>query len=113
MYLKEFCAMTFHSLSPEDAKAMADSGEAVLIDVREPLEYDNGHIGGAVLVPISTYDPQAVLDAVGDKKAVFYCKAGPRAEWAAAYFANATGRPAWCIGGSIAGWIRAGLPLAE
>lgn len=105
--------MSFESISPEQAQAWAQSGEAVLIDVREPPEYENGHIENAVLVPISAYDPQTVLDAVGDRKAVFYCKAGPRAEWAAACFANATGRPAWCMEGSITGWIRAGLPLAE
>jgi rhodanese-related sulfurtransferase len=104
--------MSFHSLTPAEAMAWAASGEAVLIDVREQPEYDNASIEGAVLVPISTYDPQTVLDAVGDKKPVFFCKAGPRAEWAAAYFTGATGREAWCMEGSITGWIRAGLPVA-
>jgi 3-mercaptopyruvate sulfurtransferase SseA len=37
----------------EDAKAAYDSGNAVFLDVRDSSSYAEGHIPGAVLMPIS------------------------------------------------------------
>jgi len=43
------------SISPDDARQMlADRGDdIILLDVREPREYEQGHIPGAVLMPMS------------------------------------------------------------
>ena len=43
------------SISPDDAKKMiSDRGEEIsLVDVREPREYEQGHIPGAILIPMS------------------------------------------------------------
>ena len=54
-------------------------GEAVLIDVREPDEFQSGHIQGAVSIPLSSF-PQTYKheNYPADKKVVFQCKAGGR-----------------------------------
>jgi rhodanese-related sulfurtransferase len=43
------------SINPDDAKKMiSDRGEEIsLVDVREPREYEQGHIPGAILIPMS------------------------------------------------------------
>lgn len=42
---------TYRQISQEEAKEMMDAGDAVVLDVREQSEYDEGHIPGAVLLP--------------------------------------------------------------
>jgi rhodanese-related sulfurtransferase len=49
----------------------------VLIDVREPQEFDAGHIPGSLSMPLSAFDP-ADLAAFAGKRIVFSCAAGVR-----------------------------------
>lgn len=39
-------------ISPQDARAAFDQGNAVILDVRTPEEYAQGHIAGAVFIPL-------------------------------------------------------------
>ena len=58
--------------------------EALLLDVRTPLEYREGHIPGSKNVPLQTIDK---IDDVADNKAVplfVYCRSGARSSQAAA-----------------------------
>ncbi len=40
-------------VSLEEARAMSEAGQVVLIDVREPREHANGVAAGAMLLPLS------------------------------------------------------------
>ncbi len=64
-------------VSPEQIKTWFDEGSAVIVDVREQNEWDEGHIPGATLIPLSTFDPSTVPDP-GDKHLVFHCRSGRR-----------------------------------
>lgn len=58
--------------------AILDSGEAVIVDVREVSEYEAGHIPGAINIPIRTVTQH--LDLIPtDKLVVIYCLSGHRA----------------------------------
>lgn len=99
-------------ISPEEAWERLRSGTAVLIDVREPEELAAVAIEGAVNVPMSAFDPAAVLAAAGDdKEIVFFCKMGGRAINVWQYFTQNTGRAAVCMTGSITAWAAQGLPV--
>lgn len=40
-------------ITPEEGKQILDSGDAyLLIDIREPVEYEQRHIRGAILMPL-------------------------------------------------------------
>lgn len=67
----------------------------MLIDVREPSEYDDGHIPGAINIPVKS-QPEALMltedefeDRFGfakpevDAHTVFYCRSGVRSKAAA------------------------------
>lgn len=59
-----------------------DKDEAVIVDVREPDEWDQAHIPGAILMPLSTFDPAQIPDPHG-KHLVFHCRSGRRCGLAA------------------------------
>jgi rhodanese-related sulfurtransferase len=62
----------------EDFKSLLDSGEVVLVDVREVKEYSEGHFPGAINIPIRTLADN--LDKIpADKPVVVYCASGHRA----------------------------------
>lgn len=62
----------------EDFKSLLDSGEVVLVDVREAKEYGEGHFPGAINIPIRTLADN--LDKIpADKPVVVYCASGHRA----------------------------------
>ncbi|KAK0362583.1 Thiosulfate sulfurtransferase rdl2, mitochondrial [Friedmanniomyces endolithicus] len=78
------------------------SPDRVLVDVREPVEYEEGYIPGAINIPIKS-QPDAMFlpedefeDRFGfskpdpEKEVVFYCKSGVRSS-AAAQFAKQHG----------------------
>ena len=51
--------------------------QAVLVDVRETTEYEQEHIPGSVLVPLSVFDPER-FPWITNKKLVFHCAVGKR-----------------------------------
>ncbi len=62
-------------------KEILDTGEAVVIDVREESDYAEGHIPGAINIPIRTVAQS--LDLIPtDKPVLVYCASGLRAGYA-------------------------------
>lgn len=70
-------------VTPDQIAAWRDADQAVIVDVREPDEWEDGHIPGAVLIPLSAFDPAQIPDP-GDKHLVFHCRSGQRCGIAAA-----------------------------
>lgn len=64
-------------IDSETLASWLQSGEATLYDVREPREFAAARIPGAVLVPLSEFDPSAV-NTDASRKIVFHCKSGVR-----------------------------------
>ena len=67
-------------LDREAVKRGLAEGTMLVIDVREPHEYESGHIPGAVAHPLSGFDPAAVADLIrqAGRRPVFACAAGVR-----------------------------------
>ena len=101
--------MSIENLSPADVAAKLKQGAIVLIDVREPNEYAAERIHGALLFPLSTFDP-ALLPDDGKRPIVFQCGSGMRSGKAvAACQAAGISHNAHMAGGIMA-WKAAGLP---
>ena len=69
-------------VTPADINAWRDADAAVIVDVREPNEWADAHIPGAILMPLSTFDPAKIPDPAG-KHLVFHCRSGRRCGLAA------------------------------
>jgi rhodanese-related sulfurtransferase len=96
-------------LTPEDVANGMKAGEILLVDVREPNETAVERIPGALLVPLSTFDPADLPDPAG-RALVFSCASGIRST-KAAEIAQAAGLPHNShLAGGIKAWKAAGLP---
>jgi rhodanese-related sulfurtransferase len=96
-------------LTPEDVSDGMAEGRYLLVDVREPNEVAVEAYPGAVVVPLSSFDPQDIPDPQG-KQVVFACRSGKRSV-TASLAAQADGLPynKHLAGGMLA-WKAAGLP---
>ena len=97
-----------HDLTPEEvSKGMAE-GRYLLVDVREPNEVAVEAYPGAVVVPLSAFDPKDIPDPQG-KQVVFACRSGKRSV-TASLAAQAGGLPHdKHLAGGMLGWKQAGF----
>lgn len=74
----------YKKINQVEAKAIIDEGRAVIVDVREEDELDEGYIEGSILVPLSDFDNIA-KKRLTDKNAEYliYCRSGRRSAIAA------------------------------
>jgi rhodanese-related sulfurtransferase len=98
-----------YDLTPQSVLADLKAGEILLVDVREPAEFANERIHGALLHPLSTFEVKA-LPAEGGRRIVFQCGSGKRSRMALNTFMKETGAEAAHLAGGIAAWTSAGLP---
>lgn len=92
-------------------KDMLDEREAgkrdfVLIDVREPNEYEINQIPGSVLIPKGEFlNGNAIADLPSDKQIVLHCKSGVRSAEALAVVKGAGFSDAVHVGGGVVAWV--------
>jgi rhodanese-related sulfurtransferase len=96
-------------LDPDRARELVDAGEAQLVDVREPYEWDAVRIAGARHIELVQLATEAgSLDQ--DRPVLFYCRTGSRSSMAADAFRRA-GYQAYSLDGGLIEWKRHGHPL--
>src|SRR5688572_6448211 len=112
-----FAAETAPKISPAEAAKLVESGKAVLVDCREPAEWQqDGVAKPAVLLPKSDFDGEQkqwkeFLAQNKDKQVIIYCRGGGRAGAVAAAL-NKQGVTASSVGG-LKDWTAAGLPTRK
>ena len=92
--------------------AKLEAGNVQLIDVRTAQEFADGHIAGAINVPLDRFDPQS-LDGSGGKEVILYCRSDRRSGIAAGKLAEHSGQDAVHLDGGIIGWEAAGMPVSK
>lgn len=88
------------------------AGEVRLIDVRTPEEFAEGHIAGAINLPVDEFDPETLPEADG-KETILYCRTGRRSARAATMLAEFRDGAATHLEGGIVAWEEAGLPVTK
>ena len=96
-------------LTPEDVARGLTEGRMVLVDVREPNETALERYPGAVLVPLSAFDP-AVIPAPEGCEVVFACRSGRRSATASLAAQDEGFNYDAHLAGGILAWKAAGLP---
>ena len=96
-----------HDLTPEDVSAGVADGRYLLVDVREPNEVAVEAYPDAVVVPLSTFDPNLLPR---DVPLIFNCGIGKRSALAVARAQQAGYAHDAHLAGGLAAWKAAGLP---
>ena len=101
------------TLDPKTLKSWLDKNEAILIDVREPLEYKEAYIEKAINIPLSQLLLKIhKLPDVGKKKIVLQCKSGIRSMIGCqALIKEGFESNLWNLEGGIHSWSSLGLPI--
>lgn len=100
--------MSLRELDPKTALEAVQLNKAILIDVREPREYATERVHGALLYPLSTFDP-AMLPIDKTRDVIFHCGSGKRSADAVAR-CEAAGVPITThVRGGLMAWKQAGL----
>jgi rhodanese-related sulfurtransferase len=95
-------------LTPQEVAQGVQEGRLMLVDVREPNETAVERFPGAVLVPLSSFDPAAIPDPAG-REVVFACRSGRRSV-TASLAAQEQGFPYGShLAGGILAWKAAGF----
>lgn len=84
----------------------------ILLDVRTPEEWAEGHIEGAILIPLDELPNRAAAELPQDAEIVVYCRSGNRSAQAAAYLVDAGYTNVSDLGGII-DWVAAGYPTVS
>jgi rhodanese-related sulfurtransferase len=101
-------------LSANDAVSLINREKAVVVDVCEPAEFAAGHIVGSKNIPLA--DLQAKLAAAAKNKGlplILVCQSGARSARAMATAKTLGYEQVHSLGGGLAGWKSAGLPLEK
>jgi rhodanese-related sulfurtransferase len=103
-------AAPIETLNTAEVARLLNAHKLLLIDVREPAEYASERIPGALLYPLSTFDPAALPDDES-RRLVFHCGSGKRSLVAAERRLAAGQLSAAHMGGGLAAWKAVGLPV--
>ena len=88
-------------------------GEVVLLDAREPKEFDVSHIPGAIYVGYHKFDRSRVADIPKDRPIVVYCSVGYRSSKIGKKLQKMGYTHVRNLYGSIFEWANQGLPLED
>ncbi|HEY0902967.1 MAG TPA: adenylyltransferase/sulfurtransferase MoeZ [Marmoricola sp.] len=82
------------------------SRDFVLVDVREPNEYEINQVPGSVLIPKGEFLNGSALEQLpDDKQVVLYCKTGVRSAECLAIVKGAGYADAVHVGGGVVAWV--------
>ena len=101
-------------ISPQDAATQQNNDEAVVIDVREKDEWDQGHIPGAIHMSRGTIELD-IEEKVSDPNAMIicHCGGGGRSALAAENLQKMGYKNVRSMEGGLKAWKAAGLPTTS
>jgi rhodanese-related sulfurtransferase len=101
-------------ISPQDAAAKLNSGDAVVVDVREKDEWDEGHIPDAIHLSRGTIELD-IEEKVPDSDAMIicHCGGGGRSALAAETLQKMGYKNVRSMAGGFKAWKAAGLSTAK
>jgi rhodanese-related sulfurtransferase len=105
--VKVTCAVDeIRGLTADEIKTILDKdreGEYLLVDVRQPEEYEATHIPGAMLVPLGELESRQ-RELGRDKRIITYCRSGRRSMAAAIALCGLGFESVQHLSGGILGW---------
>src|SRR5688500_7205050 len=96
-------------VSPQDVRdAIARGDDLALIDVREPNEWNLGHLPGAAHIPRGVLESSIESRVPRERRVVLYCASGNRSALAAETLGQMGYRDVASMAGGFRGWAESG-----
>lgn len=114
-YEDENEAFPYTTIGTDEAREMIGRGVRV-IDVRQPDEWQSGHIAEASLLPINGIyafgHALQELNLPPDEEVIFVCRSGQRSASASEIALVAGLRKVYNLANGMNGWVSRGYPVA-
>jgi len=94
------------TMNAEQVKSLVNSrseGDYQILDVRQPKEYEAGHLPGAIFIPLAEL-PSRVSELDKNKPLITYCAVGGRSRAAAQFLAGQDFKEVYNLVGGIKSW---------
>jgi rhodanese-related sulfurtransferase len=106
----------YTTIGTDDAKRMIEAGVRV-IDVRQPEEWNQGHIAQAQLLPINAIytfgKALKELHLPEDEEVIFVCRSGQRSATASEIARVAGLQKVYNLANGMLGWINRNYPIEK
>lgn len=102
----------FSRVSVDESKEMIANDNVAVIDVREPGEYQTGHLPASKLIPVASVFARRE-ELPKDKDIIFVCSVGQRSALACEMAAAAGLTRLYNLEGGTDAWLKAGNPLEK
>lgn len=104
----------YRELTPGALTQLINRESPLVVDLSSSQDFDKGHIPGARHVPLSQFDPEnKELAKVKELTVAVYCKTGTTSAQAAARLVKAGFKNVFWLGGGLAAWQQADLPVVR
>jgi len=117
MLLWSFFGNRFRGVKEVDTAAalqLINHKSAIVLDVREPGEYETGHVLNSKLIPLGKLKERiGELEKFRDKSIVVVCKSGNRSGTACFILGKQGFSQAYNLAGGMQAWQKANLPLVR
>jgi rhodanese-related sulfurtransferase len=101
-------------ISPKEASALYSEKQAVIVDVREEDEWNEGHIAGAIHIPLKQLNTLLpTLQQYKDTTIITQCKSGGRSAKAVEELKSAGFSKVYSMDGGIKAWSEQGLATTK
>lgn len=96
------------------ATQLINRKDALILDLREPKEYDGGRVPNAMHIPLSQLSSRGQeLGKFTARPLIAYCGRGNRSRSAAGALAKLGFKEMYALRGGLRAWADAGLPLEK
>ena len=106
--------MAIDSIEPKDLKKkMEDNPETILIDCREQAEWDENHVDGFTLIPLSCFEQSLKVLQEKDKDSEIHimCRSGKRSLNACMFLEENGFKNLYNCEGGILAWMEEGFEV--
>lgn len=102
---------TIPQVDAQEAKALLEQDDVILLDVREVPEWQQARIPGARHMPMMQVPERALQELDKDATIVVQCHSGQRSDQVARWLAAQGYEDVMNLAGGIQGWAQAGYPI--
>lgn len=103
---------TIPQMAVGELARLQQANDVAVVDVRNGAEWQEGHIAGAVHIPLG-YLTDRLSEVPADKPVVIHCQAGARSAIAASVLRRAGRERVINLTGGMDAWTDAGLPVVQ